>query len=73
MGWSHNRWHVGGVVGRLLGKVDDSATALLAADVIRALPNAAPWFRVYVESANVAAPIAEAFDAVAPPPADIPF
>jgi eukaryotic-like serine/threonine-protein kinase len=43
MGASHNRWFVGEVVAELLGKVKDSATAMMAAAVIDELAGDAAW------------------------------
>lgn len=61
VGASHNRWHVGDVVCRLLLKVDDVSTATMAAEVIRADPGHAEWFWSWFEKRALANPIADAF------------
>jgi eukaryotic-like serine/threonine-protein kinase len=65
MGASHNRFHVGGVVARLLASIEDRAIAQLAAEVIRADPEHARWFTRYVGEVTVPGLVADAFNDVA--------
>jgi hypothetical protein len=61
MGASHNRFHVGDVVARILSGIQEQGTAQLAAEVIRADPDHARWFDSYVKNLALLSPIAEAF------------
>ncbi|MDP8942569.1 MAG: hypothetical protein M3N16_00360 [Actinomycetota bacterium] len=58
LGPSHNRWHVGGVLARILPEIGDEATAEIAAEVLRESPRRADWFFHYIGGLEaVASPI----------------
>ena len=61
MGASHNRFHVGEVLGQVLASIDDAGTAQLAAETIRADAYHARWFDGYIKDKPMLRPIAEAF------------
>jgi eukaryotic-like serine/threonine-protein kinase len=63
MGASHNRFHVGQVVARLLSQIEDRATAQLAAEVVRENSGNATWFGTWVEDVSVPEIVADAFAA----------
>lgn len=48
LGPSHNRWHVGQVLADIVGSINTTSDAMLAADVIRAAPERADFHRGYL-------------------------
>lgn len=62
IGASHNRWHVGDVVADLLAEVDDTSTAMMAAEVIEGDDYRSEWYwDPFCKSKTLARPIADAF------------
>jgi eukaryotic-like serine/threonine-protein kinase len=75
LGPSHNRWHVGEVVGELLTGLDDQPTIAMVSEIVRAHPRAARWHEEYIDGVELPAEVKAAFDLQRPRSADgeIPF
>jgi serine/threonine protein kinase len=69
LGPSHNRWHVGEVVGSLLAEIAEKPEADMAADVLS--QGDARWFEPYARNRKLLSPIAKVFRP--PEDDDIPF
>ena len=62
MGFSHNRFHVGSVVARILSGIKSEDDALLAIEVIRQNPEAAGWCAQDCNSADLFPVVKDALD-----------
>ena len=63
MGWSHNRWHVGEVLGGLVGNIKDPAEVLQAKAVLEANPTATAFAGRYILQNRPVAAIRSAVNA----------
>ena len=63
LGPSHNRWHVGEMLARILVSIDSTSDAMLAADVIGAAPHRASWHNGYLRNKTLPRPVRDALDA----------
>jgi serine/threonine protein kinase len=66
LGPTHNRWHVGEVLARILSTYTDKKTAKVAAKLIRANASYAAWFREYIENRDLPDAVRDAFADVDP-------
>lgn len=65
LGWSHNRWHVGEVLGRLFPKIPDDSAALVAAEALREDPDRGDWYVGYIGGLdNLRPPLQRAVDEI---------
>jgi eukaryotic-like serine/threonine-protein kinase len=61
LGYSHNRFHVNGVVGNLVASLSDPTDVAIAEESILGQPEASAWYAEPVLNRPLAAPIANAF------------
>jgi serine/threonine protein kinase len=71
MGAWHNRFHVGSIIGGLVGSVEDQTEAMMVADVFRSNPSEKVFCDHYVDRERLPTVIAAALDEP-PPPTDGP-
>lgn len=69
LGFSHNRYHVGEVLARIVASLSDTHDLLTLRDVLRENPDAAAWCKTYLERTNLPSVIRAALQ----PPEEIPF
>jgi hypothetical protein len=65
LGWSHNRWHVGEVLGRLVPKITDDGEALVVAEALRDDERVGDWYVGYLGGlSNLRPPLQRAIDEI---------
>lgn len=62
MGCSHNRWHVGGVLAKLLHSIHEPSLALAARDALREYPLGIRFVSTYVRLSELPAVLREEFE-----------